>query len=116
MRVSISTAITESGEITRGLANRAWALIGTMINAATSGQTTGPPAEKAYAVEPVGVAITTPSQPKVEIGRPSTSMTTSTIRSRLAFSTAASFNAQVSARHTLSSHTLTSMAMRCSTV
>ena len=32
-------------------------------SASTSGQTTGPPAEKAYAVEPVGVAHSTPSQP-----------------------------------------------------
>jgi hypothetical protein len=30
-----------------------------------------PPAEKAYAVEPVGVAQRTPSQPKLVSGRPS---------------------------------------------
>ena len=39
----------------------------------TSGHTTGPPAENAYAVEPVAVAATTPSQPNVDSGRPSTS-------------------------------------------
>ncbi len=40
--------------------------------------------------------MTTPSQPKVESGRPSTSMTTSSERSRDAFSTDASLSAQVS--------------------
>lgn len=44
---STSTASTESGEVTSGLANRAWALIGTMSSASTSGHTTGPPAENA---------------------------------------------------------------------
>jgi hypothetical protein len=34
-----------------------------------------------YAVEPVGVAQTTPSQPQRDSGRPSTSTTTSSIRS-----------------------------------
>ncbi len=47
-------------------------------------------------MEPVGVDMTTPSHPKVESGRPSTSMATSSIRSRLAFSTVASLSAQVS--------------------
>ena len=42
-----STASTESGEITSGRANSACALIGTISSASTSGQTTGPPAEKA---------------------------------------------------------------------
>ena len=37
--------------------------------ASTSGQTTGPPAEKAYAVEPVGVAQMTASAPHRESGR-----------------------------------------------
>ena len=39
----------------------------------TSGHITGPPAENAYAVEPVGVAHSTPSQPNADTGRPSTS-------------------------------------------
>ena len=56
-----------------GPANRACALIGTISSASTSGQTTGPPAENAYAVEPVGVAHTTPSQPHRDSGRPSIS-------------------------------------------
>ena len=45
--------------------------------------------------EPVGVAHTTPSQPHRDSGRPSTSTTTSSIRSRAAFSTLASLRAQV---------------------
>ena len=70
-----SIATVESGAITSGRANSACALIGTTSSACTSGQTTGPPAENAYAVEPVGAAHTTPSQPKRDSGRPSTSMT-----------------------------------------
>ncbi len=45
---------------------------------------------------PPTVAFPTPSQPKLDSGRPSTSMTTSSIRSRLAFSTVASVRAHVS--------------------
>ena len=45
-----------SGETTSGRANSACALIGTTSSASTSGHTTGPPAENAYAVDPVGVA------------------------------------------------------------
>ena len=75
-------ASRELGEMTSGPANRACALIGTSSIASTSGQTTGPPAENAYAVEPVGVAQTTPSHPTVDSGRPSISMITSSIRSR----------------------------------
>ena len=56
-------ANVEVGAVTSGRLKRACALIGTSSNASTSGQTTGPPAEKAYAVEPVGVAHRTPSQP-----------------------------------------------------
>ncbi len=89
-----STASTDSGDVTSGLANRAWALIGTISSASTSGHTTGPPAEKAYAVEPVGVAQTMPSQPKPVTGRPSISRTTSRMRSGDTFWTAASFSAQ----------------------
>ena len=54
-------------------ANRAWAEIGVISSACTSGQTIGPPAEKLYAVEPVGVEQTTPSHPQRESGRPSIS-------------------------------------------
>src|SRR5690606_4983231 len=43
----ISTASVERGETTSGRASRAGALIGTRSSAATSGHTTGPPAEKA---------------------------------------------------------------------
>ena len=92
-----STASTDRGETTIGPANSACALIGTSSSASTSGQTTGPPAENAYAVEPVGVAQTTPSHAHRDSGRPSISVTTSIIRSRAAFSTLASFSAQVPA-------------------
>ena len=40
------------GAVITGRLNSACALIGTSSNASTSGQTTGPPAENAYAVEP----------------------------------------------------------------
>ncbi len=95
MRAITSTASTEVGATTIGRAKRACALIGTMSRASTPGQTMGPPALKLYAVEPVGVAHTTPSQPQRDSGRPSTSTTTSSIRSREAFSTLASLSAQV---------------------
>ena len=110
-----SIASTDRGETTIGRENRAWALIGTMSNASTSGQTTGPPAENAYAVDPVGVAHTTPSQPQRDSGRPSTSVTTSSIRSRAAFSTVASFRAQVCATTAPSCWTVTSTVIRSST-
>ncbi len=110
-----STASTERGEVTSGLANSACALIGTISSASTSGQTTGPPAEKAYAVEPVGVAHTTPSQPKPDTGRPSTSMTTSSMRSRDAFSTDASLSAQSVCTTRPSLRTRTSSVIRSST-
>src|SRR6185295_10530719 len=60
---STVTAIVDDGAVTSARLNSACALIGTSSRASTSGHTTGPPAEKAYAVEPVGVAQTTPSQP-----------------------------------------------------
>ena len=69
-----------------GRANRACALSGSTSIASTPGQTTGPPAEKAYAVEPVGVETSMPSQAQRDSGRPSTSTSTSSIRSRDAFS------------------------------
>ena len=56
-RGSTSTASTDwSATTTSGRANSACALIGTISSASTSGHTTGPPAENAYAVDPVGVA------------------------------------------------------------
>ena len=85
-----------------GRANSAWALIGTISSASTPGQTIGPPALKLYAVDPVGVAHTTPSQPNLLSGRPSTSTTTSSIRCRAAFSTLASLSAQVLSTSSLS--------------
>src|SRR6478752_5553256 len=51
----ISTARWVSGPSTSGRAKSAWAALGTRSMASTCGQTTGPPAEKAYAVDPVGL-------------------------------------------------------------
>ena len=72
-RRTISTASTERGPTTSGRANSACAETGTMTIASRSGHTTGPPAENACAVDPVEVAITMPSQPNDDSGRPSTS-------------------------------------------
>src|SRR6185295_14638666 len=83
-------ANVDDGDVTSARPNSAWAEIGTSSNASTPGQTTGPPAENAYAVEPVGVAQTTPSQPQRDRGRPSTSTTSSIIRCRDPFSMLAS--------------------------
>jgi hypothetical protein len=49
--------------------------LGTTRIASRSGHTIGPPAENAHAVDPVGVATSTPSQPNADTGRPSTSST-----------------------------------------
>ncbi len=107
--------MTERGDTTIGRANSACAASGTISSASTSGQTTGPPAENAYAVEPVGVAQTTPSQPQRDSGRPSTSMMTSITRSRAAFSTDTSLSAQPRANSVPSSETTTSSVIRSST-
>ena len=68
-----STAGGESGrtssarpvvpDTTIGRANNACADMGTSSIASTVGHTTGPPADHAYPVEPVGVANNTPSHP-----------------------------------------------------
>ena len=58
-----SIATGASGPTTSGRANSAWADSGITAMASTLGQITGPPAEKLYAVEPVGVETTMPSQP-----------------------------------------------------
>ncbi len=79
---------------TSGSVNSAWAEIGTRRSASTSGHTMGPPAENEYAVDPVGVARMTPSQPNAETGRESTPRTTSIIRDFEVFSTVASLSAQ----------------------
>src|ERR1700744_2252612 len=83
-----------SGLVTIGRANNACALFGTTSNASRSGHKIGPPAENAYAVDPVGVDTNTPSQPKVDTGRPSISMTTPSTPSRGPFSRLASLSAQ----------------------
>ena len=87
--------IVELVPMTRGRAKTAWALLGTTRTASTAGHTIGPPALKAYAVEPVGVEHNTPSQPNAVNRSPSTSIATSRIRSREDFSSDASFRAQV---------------------
>lgn len=63
-------------------------------------------------MEPVGVARTTPSQPKAVSGELSTETTTSSIRSRWDFSTEASLRAHVRATSRPSTCTTTSRAMR----
>ncbi len=67
-------------------------------------------------MEPVGVAMTTPSQPHRDSGRPSISTTTSSTRSRLAFSTDASLSAQSRCTTSPSMVTVTSTVIRSSTV
>ena len=47
--------------MTRGLAVRVWGQIGTITKALSLGLIIGPPADKPYAVEPVGVVIIMPS-------------------------------------------------------
>ena len=72
---SLSQMIEEARKLcaTNGFVNNACALFGTTKIASNSGHNTGPPAENAYAVEPVGVEIITPSHPNELTGRPSTS-------------------------------------------
>ena len=60
VRSSTSTANTDCGPTTSARPNRACGLSGTSSIASTAGQTIGPPAEKEYAVDPVGVDMTTP--------------------------------------------------------
>ncbi len=96
MPSSTSIAITDDGATTIGRAKRAWALSGTMQQRLDlRPHDRARPALKLYAVEPVGVAQTTPSQPHRDSGRLSISTTTSSIRSRAAFSTLASLTAKV---------------------
>src|SRR5690349_3346675 len=113
---STFTRIVDVGEVTSGRLNSACALIGTSSSASTSGHTTGPPAENAYAVDPVGVAHTTPSQPYRDSRRPSTSTSTSSIFSRAPFSTDTSLSAQDRAISSPSHSAVTSTVSRSSTV
>ncbi len=46
---------------TTGRAFKVWGHIGTIKKQLISGEITGPPAERAYAVDPVGVEIISPS-------------------------------------------------------
>ena len=64
---------------------------------ATSGLTIGPRAENEYAVDPVGVATTTPSAENVVTYSPSTSTARRTRRCRARFSTMISFSAHCGA-------------------
>src|SRR5664279_4190437 len=106
------TVTVHSGATTRDRANNACALDGATSSASTPGHSTGPPAEKVYAVEPVGVAISTPSQPYAETPCPSTSTTTSRILSRVPFSTLISLRAQPAAISTPSCSIVTSTVIR----
>src|SRR5690606_36666216 len=104
---SAVNTMVEVGAAPSGRLNTVCALTGTSSRASTSGQTTGPPAENAYAVEPVGVAQTTASQPYRDSGRPSTATISSSI-ARLPRSTFASLSAQDSASSSPSSSAVTS--------
>ncbi|CDC14567.1 unknown [Bifidobacterium pseudocatenulatum CAG:263] len=108
-------ANVEPEPIINGRANRAWAANGTNCNAFTFGHMIGPPAENAYAVEPVGVDTITPSQPKELISTSSTRIDSSTILPRSARSNVMSFNAQSSIGSLApGSHTSTCAIMRSS--
>src|SRR5215213_434391 len=112
---STSTAMAASGLVTIGRAKSAWALLGTTRMASRSGQTIGPPAENAHAVEPVGVATSTPSHPKADTGRPSTSSTAPRTPRRGPFSRLASLRAQPRLTIRPSTRTTTSSVIRSST-
>ena len=62
---SISNFIVLSEPITKLLAFKECGQIGVIIIDSILGDTIGPPADKEYAVEPVGVAIIKPSPEKV---------------------------------------------------
>ena len=64
------TVTVRSGESTKDFAAMMWAQMGVMMMFAASGSTIGPPADIEYAVEPVGVAIITPSPAKLVISVP----------------------------------------------
>ena len=70
------------------------AAIGEITTASVSGHTTGPPAEKEYAVDPVGVARIIPSAPYVETSWPSTTNTRCTGCAGSVCFTTASLSAQ----------------------
>jgi hypothetical protein len=58
----------------------------------TVGTTTGPPAESEYAVDPVGVEITTPSAPYAPIGSPSIDTSNRTTRAKPPLCSTTSFS------------------------
>ena len=58
---STRTVISEVGGSTSGRNASVCALTGVTRMVSSVGNTTGPPADRLYAVDPVGVAITTPS-------------------------------------------------------
>ena len=71
-----SIAIIALGLVTIGRANSAWALLGTTEDGLQVRPHHRAPAENAYAVDPVGLDTSTPSQPKADTGLPSISRTT----------------------------------------
>ena len=56
-----STSTFSSEEITKGLEDKLWGNIGKIVHTSRLGWIIGPPADKEYAVEPVGVATIKPS-------------------------------------------------------
>ncbi|MNT99116.1 hypothetical protein D3C72_2418830 [compost metagenome] len=67
--------------------------MGARTHAGTSGAMIGPPADKAYAVEPVGVARIMPSVPYVATRDSPAKTSNSSIRDEVPFRTTPSFNA-----------------------
>ena len=59
--LNTSTVIRSSSETISGLADSMCGQIGVITVVFATGETTGPPALKLYPVEPVGVAMMTPS-------------------------------------------------------
>ena len=54
-----------AADSTKDLENTEWAQMGLMTKFCAVGSTMGPPAEREYPVDPVGVATTTPSPEKM---------------------------------------------------
>ena len=65
------TSMTRLGATTMLLACMAWAQMGVMRKFLAAGSMIGPPAEREYAVEPVGVQRMTPSPEKFAASTPS---------------------------------------------
>src|SRR5208283_3472398 len=79
---------------TRGLWVSEWGHTGVTTKEVTDGISTGPPAAREYAVEPVGVAMMTPSALQLNTKTPSMTRSKSKSRAIALLLTTASFNAK----------------------